>query len=126
MKRCVRPYREGAIPESQGQPFGQHFNAEMALIGSMLRSYGLDDGYIARQAVRTRSYDGQESYAEHQRRVLFPRWAANQPPSTAFTIEELAFLAERFAGANDPVAQSIAVKVGRLLAKKAGPEGPAS
>lgn len=44
------------------------------------------------------------------------------------TVEALCSgLAERFAGANDPVAQSIAVKVGRLLAKKkAGPEGPAS
>jgi len=51
-----------------------------------------------------------ESYSDFQKRVLFPRWKANQKPSTALTAEEWAHLADMLEGANHPLSQSIHTK----------------
>jgi hypothetical protein len=106
----VRPYGDGAIPEF-GYPdrrFGAHFNAEMALIRSMLLSYGLEADYMTLQSVRERSYSRHETFAEYQKRVLDKK-IVRAPPS-GFTKEELAFMIEHFEGANDPLVQSILEK----------------
>lgn len=107
----VRPYGDLLVVTPTGDNrFGAHFNAEMALIRSMLLSYGIEPDYVTCQAIRIKSYDRNESYAEYQKRVLFPRWAAQAKPSNNFTQEELAFLVEHFDGANHPLAQTIQAK----------------
>lgn len=106
----VRPYGDGAIPEFtyKDRRFGAHFNAEMALIRSMLQSYGFEGTYMECQSVRERSYRRHETFAEYQKRVLDKK-IVRAPPS-AFTKEELTFMIEHFEGANDPLVQGILEK----------------
>lgn len=67
--------------------------------------------------------EGKERWREWQVRVWRPRMAATVRPRV-LTSEEWAFLAEHFAGANDPTAQSIHAKA--LLNLSASSERPSA
>lgn len=84
-----------------------------------MEDWMLAEGYDALTAhmraseLKRQAMEKRERWGEWQRRVLFPRWAAQSDGSKRllFTCEELQFLAEHFDGANDPMAQSILAKV---------------
>lgn len=105
------PYRP-----DDGRPFGAATMEEKAAIRARLIAEGVAEPALSFAVEREfeAAHHGQETFAQWQKRVWFPRNAARaaaQGAAVAFTPEELAFLAYHFDGANDPVALAILAKV---------------
>lgn len=95
-----------------GRSFGWAWNMEDAAIRAHLVRRGHDPKSLAFHSLVTKLHMRlQRDYHRRKPPVGVRRRAApTQPPVLDFTAEELAMIAERFAGANDPVGQSIHAK----------------
>ena len=87
---------------------------EERMIRAELAAEGVKPSISELSRRRTLNHAGDASYAEISRALAA---TARKAPSSEFTAEELAVLAERFAFANDPVSQSILSKVEARLAR---------
>lgn len=104
-----------------GKPFGWAHNRERDEIEAHLISRGWDRNdfafYFRVTRIQERLRRDQPTYRERQdaARARGERWVSPPPgpPPVIFTPEELAHIADHFAGANDPLAQAIWHKASR-------------
>ena len=112
------------LEDVPGKPFGWAYAQERdAIKVHVLRRYGwgarLDqatalhklnlEAYVTK--VQERLHRNKPTLRERQ-----AQWKARQPvPVAGFNVEELEHLAEHFAGANDPVGQSICAKAAAMV-----------
>lgn len=113
-------------PEFTGppRPFGFYINEQKAKLRNALIAEGKPHDHLAVEAAYIAANANKESYAEYQRRVLYPRWAAaakvrfdrgGTERQIGFNKLELEWLADHFEGANDPMAIQIAAKIAGIL-----------
>lgn len=125
--QCGNPYRRDdprywlgrGSEDVPGKPFGWAHMMQDIAICQHLRAHGIEpntlQGFSRRSKLKMRL---ERDYHRRKPPIGVRRKAtAERPPVEDFTREELAHLVELFAGANDPLSVSIAVKAARMLEK---------
>lgn len=104
-----------------GQPFGYAHVMERREIRAHLlaRGWSPDDMRLEFRVTKIQDRLNRGHAAKWKARQDAWKAANCRPaaPSESFTREELARLADRFEGANDPVGQAILAKVGKMIEK---------
>lgn len=109
--RARRRAREDAIPIEHKFGYAAAIEKEEIERSLLRRGVPMPQRYFEIERIYQERHANDPSYAE--RSAAFR--ARQAPPSPSFTAEELQHMMEHFAGANDPIAASIAEKAKSLL-----------